>query len=639
MDLTPHRPGHGSIERRLYKSVMSGQLVDARQAQVKADLIRRFALGVDLPEAPYRLRLKHARIVGELDFRATTLLCPLELDECTFEGIDLKQAAAPAIYLNRCEFGRFEATQLSVRHSLSLHGSHVRGRVNIQGADIGGTLDLDGTRILKTNHQALLADGVHVHENFTCGNGFLAEGYSSMVGGRIDGQFKASGGKYINPGQVALSASSLQVMDHMVLGKGFYAEGDVCLDGSHIQGRFDCDGAHFRKPQEFSLSGVTMKVEQGVHFGQDFQAKGTVNLTGAQIGGSLDCTGGHFIHSGRIALDLARADIKQHALFQDGFTADGQVILHGAMIGGSLSCEGGHIRNRTNGALLANNVTVGGDVALSSRSFGVHQKDKGFVADGEVSLIDSTIKGDLNCKGGRFSNGGGKRFAITAPGCRMRSMQFDALSVVRGSMDLRRCMAGELADDGFRWPKRVLLRRFVYDTLAHPKQPTKAMVDQRIKWLQRNGEYVPQIYRHLANVYYSEGRPHHAERVLVAEEAVRRRSWWEKLRGWFFWATVGYGFSPLRIVIWLVALWIVGGLLFASLKEDLTPIPKDGITPERQSWLYTLDLLLPVINLKQRDQFIVKDAGLWYSTAFTITGWILGTVLLVGIHNVLKRSK
>jgi len=104
------RRGASGIERRLWDAVVPGEEVVARPAEeVPADLIRQLAMGIHLPEKPHRLRLRGARITGELDFEAATLRCPLELTDCELGSVNLEQAHAPAIYLLGCRFTQLRA--------------------------------------------------------------------------------------------------------------------------------------------------------------------------------------------------------------------------------------------------------------------------------------------------------------------------------------------------------------------------------------------------------------------------------------------------------------------------------------------------------------------------------------------------
>jgi hypothetical protein len=56
--------------------------------------------------------------------------------------------------------------------------------------------------------------------------------------------------------------------------------------------------------------------------------------------------------------------------------------------------------------------------------------------------------------------------------------------------------------------------------------------------------------------------------------------------------------------VWVIVFWIVGIFLFNNAYHlgDLTPANKsNGVQPPFQPALYTLDLLLPVVNLHIRD--------------------------------------
>ncbi|MFC8277889.1 hypothetical protein ACFUJR_36245 [Streptomyces sp. NPDC057271] len=599
------------IEARLWDAVVTGDEVRAQAGEeVPAGLIRQLAVGTGLSRKPHRLRLTGARIAGLLDFEAAALLCPLELMDCDLDVVNVEQAQAPAIYLWDCRLTQLSGSQLRTENDLDLTRSRVSGKVFLVGAHIGGHLILDGTHISNPGGRALVADGVRVDQDLRCNESFRAEGTSQMIGAQIDGQFSAIGATFSHgggPGDHALRATRLTVEEHVVW-KEFVADKDVDLQGCVVDGRFDLEKCAI---------------------------KGHLDMTGSSIGGSLDCSGGHFIHTGKIALDLARAEIKQHVNLRNGFLADGQVMLAGATIGGDLSCEGGQFKHETDSAIFGEALRVGQDVKLSSQYFDGHNVAEHFSAHGQVTLTHAVIGGSLNCIGGRFDNA--KLVAIRALGAQVkRSLTFNKDTSVTGRIDLRRACVGELLDGDFTWPVDVHLRRFVYESLYHPGEPSKQDVDKRIKWL-RQRPYAPQIYNQLAQVYRSEGRDEYAEEVLVAKEKARRTSRWEKFKGFILRITVRYGYSPLRILIWLGTLEVLGGILFSVFRDDIELRSKDGEEAPFQPWLYTLDLLLPVVTLKQRDLFIPHSTALWLSVGFTISGWILGSVLAVGVVNMIKR--
>jgi hypothetical protein len=76
----------------------------------------------------------------------------------------------------------------------------------------------------------------------------------------------------------------------------------------------------------------------------------------------------------------------------------------------------------------------------------------------------------------------------------------------------------------------------------------------------------------------------------------------------------------------------------ARITGDLTPASKTTISPPFQPFLYTLDLLLPVASLHQRDNWVAQGAAQWWSVFFIIMGWILATVVVASLTGIIKRN-
>jgi hypothetical protein len=53
---------------------------------------------------------------------------------------------------------------------------------------------------------------------------------------------------------------------------------------------------------------------------------------------------------------------------------------------------------------------------------------------------------------------------------------------------------------------------------------------------------------------------------------------------------------------------------------------------------YTIDLLLPVINLGQRTAYTPRSWALYWSWAFISIGWILTTAVVAALTGILKRD-
>ena len=54
--------------------------------------------------------------------------------------------------------------------------------------------------------------------------------------------------------------------------------------------------------------------------------------------------------------------------------------------------------------------------------------------------------------------------------------------------------------------------------------------------------------------------------------------------------------------------------------------------------IYTLDLLLPVVNLGQKYAFNPAGAEQWFSYALIAAGWLLATTIAASLARVLTRN-
>ncbi len=91
------------------------------------------------------------------------------------------------------------------------------------------------------------------------------------------------------------------------------------------------------------------------------------------------------------------ANVAGEVSLGDGFLAEGEVRLINAQIGTELHCIGGTFKNPGGKALSADGLKLGGGLFLR----------EGFLAEGEVRLLDAQIGGSLTCQGGTFKNPGG----------------------------------------------------------------------------------------------------------------------------------------------------------------------------------------------------------------------------------------
>ena len=93
--------------------------------------------------------------------------------------------------------------------------------------------------------------------------------------------------------------------------------------------------------------------------------------------------------------------------------------------------------------------------------------------------------------------------------------------------------------------------------------------------------------------------------------------------------------------LFLAVLMLAGTVLFAVASHhpnELHPAKSGPEQPGFNSFRYTMDLLLPVANFKQRDTFIADGWAAWASFGFTFAGWLLAAIVVAGLAGIFKRE-
>lgn len=115
--------------------------------------------------------------------------------------------------------------------------------------------------------------------------GFRAEGEVKLVSAQINGTLQCKGGKLLNPNKCSLQGRGLKVEGDVFLDKGFYSEGEVCLVSAEIGRNLDCKKGCFIHEKGKAILANSMKVEGNVLLCDGFKAKGEVSLVSAKIDG------------------------------------------------------------------------------------------------------------------------------------------------------------------------------------------------------------------------------------------------------------------------------------------------------------------------------------------------------------------
>jgi hypothetical protein len=509
------------------------------------------------------------------------------------------------------------------QYMLCTDGFTADGEISLANARIG-YLDLSGATLTNRGGRALTGTGLNVEGDIVCPDGFTAEGEIDLSSGRIGGQLVLDNAKVTNPGGRALSARSLAVGQSLFCRDGFTAEGEVRLIGARIGGVCNLTGVRLTNPGGRALYAVRLSVDGDLLFRRGFTAEGEVELSGAAIGGRLDLDGARLINPGAIALNGESLTSRQNMTCRDGFTAEGEIYLIDARIA-QLDLSGATLTNPNGNALFADRLTV--DQNMFCRD--------GFTAEGTVRLVGARIGGRLSFKDAALINPAALAVdleAATAGELVLRPRSTE------GGVNLTNARVGLFGDDPEALtaitPGRLLLRGFTYETLDSDDADVRA----RLRWLsQHQHGYTRQIYDQLSAAYRRAGDEESARKVAIAEQW-RRRAVLNpagKLTNWLLCLTVGYGYRTWLAAIWLAGLLGCGTWIFDR-AHPAHMVRTDTHGPAFHAVAYTLDVLVPIVDLGQQEAWQPQGAAMYWSWAFMAAGWVLTTAVAAGLTGLAK---
>jgi hypothetical protein len=172
-------------------------------------------------------------------------------------------------------------------------------------------------------------------------------------------------------------------------------EADIVLDEAKIIG-FDLlrGSAGTIRAEGLTASG-SLRLYGTEGFGQGPRIT-QLRLSGAKINGNLDLHRAALTGAFNSALLADGLTVGGNILLNDGFTAEGEVRLDGSKIQGNLDCTGATLSNKNGSSLSADAAEVTGSVYLRAG-------DLPFTSVGVVNFEVAKIEGDLDCSGGHFT--------------------------------------------------------------------------------------------------------------------------------------------------------------------------------------------------------------------------------------------
>ncbi|MDI3404791.1 translocation/assembly module TamB domain-containing protein [Streptomyces cavernicola] len=371
-----------------------------------------------------------------------------------------------------------------------------------------------------------------------------------------------------------------------------------------------------------ALHAATVRVD-GVLRITGCRIPGPVRLGGARIAGAffldraeLGPTEGQLAEP---TLQLNQATVG-HDVHGPGLVAHGEVRLQGAAVSGAVQLNDAFLDNPGGDALSAKTLAVGSDV------HGMRLR-----ALGRVNLRGLQVPGQLNFAFARFANPGGTALRVSSSV--IGELWLREAPRIDGEVTLRRSQIDLLNIPPEAYPDTVRLDGLVYTTLD-PHEPA----ERRLDLLERELEgYVPHAYEQLTTAYRRVGDDAAARTVQLAKQRRHRATLPAYARAWGHLqdVTVGYGFRPVRAAGWLASLLLLGTLAFVL---DAPRALKPDESPPFNALAYTLDLLLPIVDLGQEKAYAPDGGAQWLAYGLIVTGWVLATTIAAGVTRTISRQ-
>jgi hypothetical protein len=348
-----------AAEERLWAAFGHGLQVEYWHGEeIRAEVIAALALGAvaGTPGRTAGVRIRGARVVGELDLRHGTVEVPLTMLNCTFtDALRLEESITKSIDLKGSHLVRLCATGAHIRGSFTLDRVRITGggedaallqlltvetdlrcyrlrcagRITLVNSRVGAELQLGKAQLHNPGDVAINLGGVSVGSSFYF-SGATIEGHLRMPGLTVGGMLSLVGSTLSHP------PTQGEFANQSVTGDSVSAVGDALFDdvtaaaqidltGGRFGGRLSFKGAGLSSPMPDwpALMATSASVARGLYIGNGFRATTGVRLTGVQIGGHLDVFG-MAPDSGVLQLYYAKA-----ATVRDGRTAHGRHVAGG----------------------------------------------------------------------------------------------------------------------------------------------------------------------------------------------------------------------------------------------------------------------------------------------------------------------
>lgn len=513
-------------------------------------------------------------------------------------------------------------------------------------------LILSGSKITSLIAQRLICDS-----DIFLKYGFESNGEINFKSAQIVGSLICENGKFLNENGNTLNCMSTKINGSVSLINGFESKGEVNFVLSQINGALDCTNGKFINEDSIALNCNGSTISGAVFLKNGFESKGEVDFTSSNIG-SLECTGGKFLNE-KTALSFNSAKINGMVFLNDGFESNGEIDFISAEITGNLDCGNGKFSAK-----------------LSEKSLNF-----------EGARIDKSVFLNNN-----FESNGIIDFGYSQIG---NTLELSKLNI-KGNFILTSAKINVIwIDDNF-WEKKdfgnIQLDGLLYEHLDIKDLNSEILINLLGK-MPEDETFKTQPYRQLVKVLRNNGDNIYADDVMIKYNDIQasKNTFILKILKKIYKITTGYGYRPKNMLGTLIIVWLFFGWIYQKTAEMAVFAPNNPLIFQKkdfyqcvidengtsfsdlcnqkeyneqnnwtkskklegeyttfQPYIYSLDLILPVVDLQMNkdwgvfisptnSNFTLNDLIRWIVWIEIIIGWVLGYILLSYLSGIISK--
>lgn len=634
-----------------FSGLTSTDVIDARRLQVGELVFRDAALQAE--GKGYALILDGAVITGNLDMDRLQTEGPITARGTKMNGLDLSDARLQSVL----DAQVLDLSRAEIAGRANLDGTVANATISFYQAKMG-QLDLRGTNVHVRTGTAVEMSGLSV-AGTAFGEGLVLQGVVNAA--------DASFGELNFP---RITIDSLGSGRAMNLARA-RIRGNAILSNSVLQGALFLFGAQVG---HLDLMAMTIRVKSGPAIELSradvtgtaacarLRLQGVMNAADARFA-QLILEGCTFEPSDGQALDMPRVFVAGRANLRD-LRCAGTIRASGGHVGGTFDLSAADISSKgERGALDISQCDFKGHLVMEH----IHVLGQVYGRDARISRLtvrDAVIDG-------------GPGDAVDLSSASVTTLDLLPGIRARGGINFTDSTIGNLvtAEEA---PQNEFLPPLSNATSWHVGAVHGALRTDRREmsnWLStiplngQNRRFTAHPWKEMARVYDQLGQPEDAKwiRRKAASRLTRLAPLFPKTRRLLYSWTVGYGYYPLLVLVWLAALWLTTFVLASSQAASFSPSdstkamstistagegqarplritgetdPAPSDYPPFSPGLYAVDTALPAISTGQSSAWRVTG-NTWLPAVFAIikgAGWVLSAMFLAGATGLLRKD-